>query len=667
MEDVLGKSPTAFVVLDRDLRVAWANDAVGTFFGIPARELIGRYKPRLVREHLQHVFSDPEGFAGRVLRAYETNSYDEAFDCHVLPGPGREERWLHHWSHPIDTGPAAGGRVEQYVDVTPRKRAEETLRELGARVDRLLAESEAARQVAEAAERQLHTAFEQAPALVAVTEGPEHRFVLANAGFEAIVGRGGLAGRTVREALPELEAQGIFALFDRVYAAGEPYVASEMRILLPRDGAPPYEGWYNFVYQPLVDAAGRVTGILQHVVEVTAQVRARLEVEEARRAAETRAATLSAILESIPDGLYVGTLEGITAANRPALEQLGFRSLVELNRAVPTLADEIRTRDPATGRRLTPEEEPFARALIHGERVVRDVLVRHRGTGEDRVVRCAAAPVRVDGEVAAAVAVNTDVTELRRAGEERERLLAEAETAREEAERANRAKSEFLAVMSHELRTPLNAISGYADIIEMGIHGPVTEAQRQALGRIQKSQQHLLGLINEVLNYARLESGAVAYDIGDVCVREVLATAEALTAPQARARDLTLSLCDLAADLAVRADPEKLRQVLLNLLSNAIKFTDPGGHIDVDCRAGEDRVHLRVRDTGIGIPADRQESVFEPFVQVRADLTRTAEGTGLGLAISRDLARGMGGELTLESTPGEGSTFTLTLPAADGR
>jgi signal transduction histidine kinase len=247
---------------------------------------------------------------------------------------------------------------------------------------------------------------------------------------------------------------------------------------------------------------------------------------------------------------------------------------------------------------------------------------------------------------------------------ERARLFEAERAARAEAERANRAKSEFLAVMSHELRTPLNAIGGYAELMEMGIRGPVTPLQCEDLRRIQSSQRHLLGLINEVLNYARLETGTVHYDVAEVRLRDALASAEALVAPQAQAKDIALAVGECPPELAVRADAEKLRQILVNLLGNAVKFTDRGGRIDLACAASEDGVRVHVRDTGIGIPPDQLGRIFEPFVQVRAELTRTAEGTGLGLAISRDLARGMGGDLAAESTPGAGSTFTLTLPAA---
>jgi signal transduction histidine kinase len=218
--------------------------------------------------------------------------------------------------------------------------------------------------------------------------------------------------------------------------------------------------------------------------------------------------------------------------------------------------------------------------------------------------------------------------------------------------------------MSHELRTPLNAIVGHAQLIELGVHGPVTPEQLSALDRIQRSQCHLLGLINGVLNYAKIDAGAVLYYLTDVHVEEALATCQALTAPQARTKRLDLRHTRGDARLTVRADSEKLQQILLNLFSNAIKFTDAGGRVTArSVQLENSRIAIEVADTGRGISPDQLERVFEPFVQIDTKLTRASEGTGLGLAISRELARGMGGELTVESEPGVGSTFTLTLPA----
>jgi signal transduction histidine kinase len=247
---------------------------------------------------------------------------------------------------------------------------------------------------------------------------------------------------------------------------------------------------------------------------------------------------------------------------------------------------------------------------------------------------------------------------------ERSRLYEAERHARAEAEAANRAKTEFLAVMSHELRTPLNAIAGYAELIAMGIRGPVTPEQAEDLARIQRSQRHLLGLINDVLNFARIEAGRVELHLDDVAVDAALADVESLVAPQVRERGLRYEHRPADPRLRVRADAEKLRQVLLNVLSNAVKFTAQGGSVTLDAHAAGDAVHVRVIDTGIGIPRDRLESIFEPFVQLGRNLSSRHEGTGLGLAISRDLARAMGGDLSADSEPGAGSTFTLTLPRA---
>ena len=244
-----------------------------------------------------------------------------------------------------------------------------------------------------------------------------------------------------------------------------------------------------------------------------------------------------------------------------------------------------------------------------------------------------------------------------------------AERAQSEAMAANTAKSRFLAAMSHELRTPLNAIAGYLELIEMGVHGPVTEAQRKALRRAQRSEQLLLSLINDVLNFTKLEVGHIEYHLEDLHLDGVVLQMMPMIEPQLAAKGIACA-AHVAPGSIVRADRDKLQQILLNLLSNAAKFTETGGRVTVETAACDAMpsggVCLEVTDTGCGIPADKLEEIFDPFVQVHRKLTRVTEGSGLGLAISRDLARGMGGDLRVRSIEGEGATFTLRLRKASG-
>jgi PAS domain S-box-containing protein len=242
------------------------------------------------------------------------------------------------------------------------------------------------------------------------------------------------------------------------------------------------------------------------------------------------------------------------------------------------------------------------------------------------------------------------------------RLYEAEREARAVAEGANKLKSEFLANMSHELRTPLNAIGGYADLLQAGIRGALNEAQLADLARIKRNQLHLLSLINDILNFAKIEAGRVRMDLRDVSMNEALGQIEALVAPQLLQKQLRYEYHCCDPTFTAYVDPELLQQILLNLLSTAVKFTAAGGHILVECGATPDAMVVRVHDTGIGIPADKLDQIFEPFVQLDRGQSNTHGGTGLGLAISRDLARAMGGNLSATSTVEKGSTFTLTIP-----
>ncbi|HEU4722804.1 MAG TPA: ATP-binding protein [Gemmatimonadaceae bacterium] len=257
-------------------------------------------------------------------------------------------------------------------------------------------------------------------------------------------------------------------------------------------------------------------------------------------------------------------------------------------------------------------------------------------------------------------------TELQR----RRHLEGELRDALRAAQAASRAKSDFLTVMSHELRTPLNAIAGHVQLMEMGLHGTLTDAQREALERVQRSQRHLLGMINDLLNLAEVDAGRVHYAISHQPVAPALRAVASLLAPLATQNGIAIAVRPpVVGDeaLQVQADPEKLQQILLNLVTNAIKFSTHGGRITIEagrCASDASLVEIRVHDTGVGMPPSQLISIFEPFVQLGVPVHGQRDGVGLGLSISRMLARGMGGELSAESEVGAGSTLTLALPLA---
>jgi PAS domain S-box-containing protein len=378
------------------------------------------------------------------------------------------------------------------------------------------------------------------------------------------------------------------------------------------------------------------------------------------------------LLNTAPCGFVSFSDDGrVELINATLLDLLGFRA----DEVVGNHIERILT----VGTRIFYQTHWFPLLRLH-ERAEEIFLLLRTRAGEEigvlanavRVQRCGAVAYDcVMMRVRERQKYETELLRAKKVAEqarsELELQQVELERARAAAEQANEAKSAFLANMSHELRTPLNAISGYVQLLEMGIHGAVNDAQRDALARIQHSQQHLLRLINDVLSLARIEAGHIEYRISDVACADVVDEVRPMIEPQLATKGLLLDT-NVARDLYVRSDRDKTQQILLNLLSNALKFTPHGGRITVDAVIRDDSpetIFLRVTDTGIGIPAEKLNAVFEPFVQVVAGQGRPGEGTGLGLAISRDLARGMRGDLRARSAEGQGSTFTLALPRAD--
>ena len=420
-------------------------------------------------------------------------------------------------------------------------------------------------------------------------------------------------------------------------------------------------------------------------------------------------AWLAAIVESSDDAVVGKTLDSIIRSwNAGATRVFGYSAAEAVGQPIYLIIPRERYQ----------EEPRIIEQLMRGERIDHFETVRLRKDGTEIEVSISVSPIRDEsGQIIGAAKVARDISdakrlqrlerqraeevqqlateleaqvaegeqlqeeleqqveesqslqeELEQTNEELFRALAStkearlhAEEAQRQAEQANAAKSQFLAMMSHELRTPLNAIAGYVDLLGLEIRGQLTPEQKQDISRIKHSQETLLRLIEDVLSFARIESGRLEYHYADVPVDTILLALHSFVAPRLAQKGLAYHVKECGAEVVASVDRDKVQQILLNLLSNAIKFTDSGG-IDISCAADDARIRIQIRDTGRGIPADQRDRIFEPFVQGEMPLTRTSEGTGLGLAISREFARAMGGDITVESEPGRGSVFTLMLP-----
>jgi PAS domain S-box-containing protein len=405
--------------------------------------------------------------------------------------------------------------------------------------------------------------------------------------------------------------------------------------------------WASVVVTALRDAAGRLVGF----AKITRDLTERRRADEHLRTSEER---LRILIGSVKDyGIFMLDPDGRVATwNEGARRIKGYEAEDIIGQHFSVFYPE-----PARSAGFPDYELEVASAVGRFE----DEGWRVRKDGSQFWANVVITALRDDtGTLVGFAKVTRDLTE-RRFAQQREledtRRLAEAEA-------ANRAKTGFLAAMSHELRTPLNAIAGYAQLMQEGIAGPVSDQQQEYLSRIRASQQHLLAIVNDLLNYSRIEAGGIAYDLSPLSMHDVVARVLAMVKPQADRKGLRIAEERCEEQVTALADQVKTEQIVLNLVSNAVKFTPEGGSVTVSCALRDGKAILEVRDTGPGIPDDKQEMIFDPFVQLGRSLTSMHEGAGLGLAISRDLARAMSGDVSVKSTPGEGATFTLRLPAA---
>lgn len=398
----------------------------------------------------------------------------------------------------------------------------------------------------------------------------------------------------------------------------------------------------------------------------SAELFASIEEERARAARE--ALRFAAVLDQMADGVIVVDEHGrVERSNKTAVELLGPE--------IETLPlEEWAARFAITnaeGRPLAAHEMPLVRAL-RGERLRRATYVVRSAWGTERFLSMSAGPIlTAGGEEKGAAIVLRDVSDehqyaemLRHTNRELRRQAEIMEQVNTQLREATKAKDQFLAVMSHELRTPINAIMGYSDLLDLGVKGDLNPDQRGMIARVRDTSRHLLGLINEVLDLAKIGAGRIDLVMAELDVAEVVDRAVQQIMPLANSKGLQLHADEITrGDVMVIADETRLTQIIINLLSNAVKFT-AAGSVSVAAQLNGDKVEIHVVDSGPGIAEDQRERIFEEFYQVEGGLARTSGGTGLGLAIARRFARLMGGDIVVESEPGKGAEFIVTLPSA---
>ena len=411
--------------------------------------------------------------------------------------------------------------------------------------------------------------------------------------------------------------------------------------------------WGHLTVTMLRDVTGAALFQVAVVVDLTERREAEASWLAARVEAERQRARLDALLRETPSGISVAEAGSgrLLYHNDEAVRLLRHPMVSPVDQATFSHFGALH----ADGTHYAPEEYPLARAL-EGEVVSGEEMLYCRGDGMLTQLSVSAAPVRdADGEIILAVQSFEDLSE-------RNRLTEELRQAEIRAESANRTKSAFLAMMSHELRTPLTSILGFSDLLLLGIPEHVGVEAEAQVERIRSSARHLLGLVDEVLSFARMESGArfeLAFDPVDL--EATIATVIGMLEPAARGKGLIL-FSNVEPRISIRTDVQRLQEILIHLTANAIKYTRVG-EVEISARHVGDAVEIEVRDTGIGIAPEHIASIFDPFWQVHGPGGRPMGGVGMGLTVAQRLSRLLGGDLSVESILGEGSSFLLILPA----
>ena len=488
-------------------------------------------------------------------------------------------------------------------------------------------------------------------------QGPRHVFTLANPAYYQLVGRRDLIGRPASEAVPESVEAGFIEILDEVFRSGKPFSGRRLSLPLYRsEGAEPERRFFNLVYQPLVDAAGRVAGIFCEGHDVTEEVRAE---ESFRAEAEQRIAQaklFDSALSAIDDFAYTFDCAGrFTYANKPLTDLLGLKPEEVVGKRFPELPYPAELAD-----RLQSELDE----VVASGRQVKGETYYRSPTGKDGWYEYIFNPILGNDGTVTSIAGSTRNVTIRQEQERRLTALHESERlAREEAERAGRLKDDFLATLSHELRTPLQAIQGWADLLRSG-RLPLDQMQN-AGDRIARNARMQGQLIADLLDVNRIMSGKLRLGVERVPIAKPIAAAIDAVRMDAARKGVVIDLLAPASSLELDCDPNRVQQVIWNLLANAIKFTPAGGTIGVGIEQGESDLTVRISDTGAGIAPEFLPRLFERFSQADSSSTRRFGGLGLGLSICKSLVEMHGGAIWAASDgEGRGATISVRLPLA---
>lgn|GEM_PF-2011179 len=554
--------------------------------------------------------------------------------------------WI--WIEAVVTNQLAHPQLQallmNYHDVTEAEQtkrqiqeSQEQYRALMEKYQCLLEREKQARAETEAARQHLYDLFMQAPANITITSGPEHRITLMNPNTQQTIGRRDILGKPLREAIPELVEQGLLSLLDQVYRTGQPVIGKERLIRFDKYGTGHLEnGHFNFTYQPARNAQGEVEGIMIYGVEVTELVEARQRAEELANQLEAEHARLEQVLQQMPYGVIIveAPTHKIVLCNQQLEQILGLtfpaNSILEY--------DQYRGYHP-DGRRYEPEEWPLYRVVTKGETIQGEEITYVRDDGTSIILRVNAAPIyNTRGEIIAGVTVLDDITRRKQ---------------------FDTRKDTFISMAGHELKTPLAALKGYSQLLQRRLKRQNDEQAKQFINKIEAQTTRLHRLIDDLLDLSKIQSGRLELHTQDlmldILVHEVVDNIQMTT------QSHTLRI-EGKTDAIIHGDRDRLGQVFTNLLTNALKYSPDADTIIIHLRTENKWAVVSVQDFGIGISREHQQRIFERFYQVRDDTGRTFSGLGLGLYITNEIIKAHQGQMHVESTPGQGSIFSILLP-----